>query len=179
MNFFGFFAHSWYVWLLQSAFLVITMVAQKLYIGLCFLIGYLLFVVIRPFAPFSSQSKFRACHCCHCHLGTPIRQCSCFLLGSVRFILGAWQQLWDFLVSRGRGSWKSWAQIGGLSNWAIQGFGRRVQDNGENWQCVSMVSSDDTLLALPLFLSGKLVQCLLLSPPPTHPFLHQQLILLH
>jgi hypothetical protein len=34
---------------------------------------------------------------------------------------------------------------------------------------VSMVSSDDTLLALPLFLSGKLVQCLLLSPPPTHP----------
>jgi len=155
------------------------MVAQQLYIGLCFLIGYLLFVVIRPFAPFSSQSKFRACHCCHYHLGTPIRQCSWFLLGSVRFILGAWQQLWDFLVNRGRGSWKSWAQIGGLSNWAIQGFGRRVQDNGENWQCVSMVSSDDTLLALPLFLSGKLVQCLLLSPPPTHPFFHQQLILLH
>lgn len=108
---------------------------------------------VRLFAPFSSQWKLRACHCCHCHIGTPIRQCSCFLLGSVRFILGAWQQLWDFLVSRGRGSWKSWAQIGGLSNWAIQGFGRRVQDNGENWQCVSMefsgeMNADQTQMCL-------------------------------
>lgn len=57
MNFFGFFAHSWYVWLLQSAFLVITMVAQKLYIGLCFLIGYLLLLSDRLHHSPANQSS--------------------------------------------------------------------------------------------------------------------------